>query len=214
MPKRNESSPEIPMPQHLVEQLRKVLETEQVNLGPNGEVKSGPSPNPIDEMESVISRSMSYEPGVDGSNPKLKINGLNVMGEDPADGTRFLGRGDASKRIMAIMEDPVVLVADLATPEGKKDYEEAMALIAGSMGTYLMIEPERMSDPIIDPSAPRGFRVIAVVKYCKVTKVIVTSQEAYEEVREDKIKERFAHHEPIVLVDNEGKPVEPGSNPD
>ena len=81
------------------------------------------------------------------------------------------------------------------------------------MGTYLPIEPEKMSDPILDPNSPSGFRVIVVLKYCKVTKVIVSDAPAYEEVREEDLKERFRNHSPIVFVDADGKEIDITSKP-
>jgi hypothetical protein len=172
--------------------------TQQSMVPPTQEVNPATHPRVTGFMDSLIARDMKYEDG------QLTVNGAVIKGEDPAEKGRYLphGKGGISKEVIPVVEELTTLVADLTNDEEKKEYERVLSLIANSMGTYLPLEPEREPEFIADPQAPKGYRVVVILKYAKVTKLIAVDQPRYDEIDRDKLKEEFFHyHEPLEVED-------------
>lgn len=154
----------------------------------------------IGSMQHLLSKQLESLKGT-------KTRGVYFKDEDPADPEKFIkGRG-GEKTIVPIMQDPKVVFCDLATEEGRAEYERVMNLLATSLGTYQLFEPEQPPHIRIDRNGiPHA---IVILKYCKMTKVVAVKQEKYTEISEEAMKERFfQNHQAAKVEDEEGNPLD------
>ena len=129
------------------------------------------------------------------------LSQFQVLKEDPSDPTKYIRAGEA--KVVPLRSDVTVDVFDIATPEGKSGYEGVMEKLARGMGTWMLISREKERF-MLDPDSERGFRVIVILKYCKVNKVVAVKEERYDKVSESQLKKRFfTAHEPMETVDKE-----------
>ena len=155
----------------------------------------------IGSMQHLISKQLA---GLSGT----KIRGLYVKDIDPANPERFIKSKGGDKKIVPIMQEPKVVACDLMTAEGRQEYEKVMELLATSLGTYQLFEPER--PPHIEISRDGTVHAIVILKYCRMTKVVAFKQQSYAEVSEDQMKEKFfPNHQTVRYVDEDGQEIEP-----
>lgn len=201
---------EVPMPKALRDQLLEDLEEDVDNtpdtLVPEGGIRSSATPvgdapeDAIGAMQHILSAQAEAFAGGRGK-------GVYFRKERPDDPDKVVKGKGGEKRIVPIMQDPRVELCDLATKEGRAAYERVMELLATSLGTYQLFEPE--APPHIEIGPDGAIHAIVILKYCKVTKVISVKQEKYTEVSEEAMKERFfKHHEEV----SEEEPPEEGGD--
>lgn len=138
---------------------------------------------PIDEMPEDIRRDMNilmgnYMPGDAEEEQQSVINALSGQGGRPggpsqvSDGPMDFIKSGMLKKTDTItkfqkMEDPVVRVFDIADPEHQKQMELIYAALGDPRNKLCGSEtPPHIQ---IDPNSPRGYRVIVVLKYWKIT---------------------------------------------
>jgi hypothetical protein len=149
----------------------------------------------VGSLQHLISKQVESLKGTE-------MRGVYFRDEDPANPEKVIKSG-GDRKIIPVMQEPKVVFCDLATEEGRKEYERVMELLASSLGTYQLFEPE--APPHIEVDRAGVPHAIVILKYCKMSKVVAVKQEKYTEVSEESMKEKFfPNHSPVVVQPGSG----------
>lgn len=186
------------MPEELRDSLEKIV---GLSEGLGDEVPAGPVPQPVamgevGEMAEAISRPGVNDPAGHASmanimREQMKKRGM-VMVDEAADKGAVKGKG--TQKLETFFVDPKVVALDLADEEQRKEYEGVMLLLADPTSGYVPYGHEQGPDIIENPKSDRGYSIIVVLRYAKVSKKIVDYSPQYDVIKPDQIRAEFQNN--------------------
>lgn len=131
------------------------------------------------DLPPDIQRDLAIVTGMEVGGPALQPN--IDHGSMTAQEKFLAARAKAKATVERTIKNPKLLVLDLATAEGRADYEKFMVEIAPKAAS----DPEhwRITEttypPSDAPTAPAGYRLLTTIRYYECDEVVVPGDHGY-----------------------------------
>jgi hypothetical protein len=183
----NTSSKQASMPIDLVEDLGDLLsQPSEAPPAANPQPPQDPN-NPIPpEMTSNVTSAKDAKLPFAFSSIEGLFPGQPIAAEDPlrpstnpsakpgdsVDLSKIIRSGEKNAKLVPVYTKIKCEVLDIASDKGAERYCEIMQMITDSKGKIIPYQKETEPHYIPDPKAPKGCRVIVIMKYCSADSIV------------------------------------------